>query len=48
MELLRRHRSAAGDATEKEGEREAPEEEALVGEILLSINGIAAAMQSTG
>ncbi|MDP2498976.1 MAG: phosphoenolpyruvate carboxylase [Candidatus Palauibacterales bacterium] len=48
VELLRRHRSAAGGATEKEGEREPPAEEALVGEILLSINGIAAAMQSTG
>ena len=41
VELLRRHRSAAGDGS-------GGSEEALTGELLLSVNGIAAAMQSTG
>jgi phosphoenolpyruvate carboxylase len=46
LELLRRWR-AAGDAAESDAARE-DDRSRLAGEILLSLNGIAAAMQSTG
>lgn len=48
VELLRRYRTAAGEGTEKEAEGVEVDGEALLGELLLSINGVAAAMQSTG